>query len=137
MEQKRKIAVLGSTGSIGRQTLDIAAEYPHLFEVDLLVANRSADLLVEQARRFKPRNVVIASSDFYHKVAQALDGTGIAVHTGDSVVSELVAEPQVDTVVTAMVGYSGLASTIAAIKAGKKIALANKETLVVAGELIN
>jgi len=137
VEQKRKIAVLGSTGSIGRQTLDIAAEYPHLFEVDLLVANRSADLLVEQALRFKPRNVVIASSDLYHKVAQALDGTGIAVHTGDSVVSELVAEPQVDTVVTAMVGYSGLASTIAAIKAGKKIALANKETLVVAGELIN
>ncbi len=137
MEQKRKIAVLGSTGSIGRQTLDIATEYPHLFEVDLLVANRSADLLIEQALRFKPRNVVIASSDLYDKVAQALDGSGIAVHTGDSVVSELVAQPEVDTVVTAMVGYTGLASTIAAIKAGKKIALANKETLVVAGELIN
>lgn len=137
MEQKRKIAVLGSTGSIGRQTLDIAAEYPNLFEVDLLVANRSADLLIEQALRFNPRNVVIASKDLYVKVAQALEGTGIVVHTGDSVVSELVAQPQVDTVVTAMVGYSGLASTIAAIKAGKKIALANKETLVVAGELIN
>ena len=128
---------MGSTGSIGRQTLDIAAEYPQLFEVDLLVANRSADLLIEQALRFKPRNVVIASSEHYDKVAQALEGTGIAVHTGDSVVSELVAQPQVDTVVTAMVGYSGLASTIAAIKASKKIALANKETLVVAGELIN
>lgn len=137
MEQKRKIAVLGSTGSIGRQTLDIAAEYPHLFEVDLLVANRSADLLIEQALRFKPRNVVIASNDLYNKVAHALEGTGIAVYTGDSVVSELVAQPHVDTVVTAMVGYSGLASTISAIKAGKKIALANKETLVVAGELIN
>ena len=137
MEQRRKLAVLGSTGSIGRQTLDIAAEYPQLFEVDLLVANRSADLLIEQALRFKPRNVVIASSEHYDKVAQALEGTGIAVHTGDSVVSELVAQPQVDTVVTAMVGYSGLASTIAAIKASKKIALANKETLVVAGELIN
>ena len=128
---------MGSTGSIGRQTLDIAAEYPQLFELDLLVANRSADLLIEQALRFKPRNVVIASSEHYDKVAQAIEGTGIAVHTGDSVVSELVAQPQVDTVVTAMVGYSGLASTIAAIKAGKKIALANKETLVVAGELIN
>ncbi len=137
MNQRRKIAVLGSTGSIGRQTLDIVAEYPQLFEVDLLVANRSADLLIEQAMRFKPRNVVIASRDLYVNVAQALEGTGIAVHTGDSVVSELVALPEIDTVVTAMVGYSGLASTIAAIKAGKKIALANKETLVVAGELIN
>lgn len=128
---------MGSTGSIGRQTLDIAAEYPQLFEVDLLVANRSADLLIDQALRFKPRNVVIASSDLYDKVKKALEGTGIGVHTGDSVVSELVSLPEVDTVVTAMVGYSGLASTIAAIKAGKKIALANKETLVVAGELIN
>ena len=137
MNQRRKIAVLGSTGSIGRQTLDIVAEYPQLFEVDLLVANRSVDLLIEQAMRFKPRNVVIASRDLYVNVAQALEGTGIAVHTGDSVVSELVALPEIDTVVTAMVGYSGLASTIAAIKAGKKIALANKETLVVAGELIN
>ncbi len=133
----RKIAVLGSTGSIGRQTLDIVAEYPHLFEVDLLVANRSADLLIEQAMRFKPRNVVIASEELHARVAQALDGSGIAVHTGDSIVSELVTLPEVDTVVTAMVGYSGLSSTIAAIKAGKKIALANKETLVVAGELIN
>ncbi|MBQ3323658.1 MAG: 1-deoxy-D-xylulose-5-phosphate reductoisomerase [Muribaculaceae bacterium] len=137
MNQRRKIAVLGSTGSIGRQTLDIAAEYPQLFEVDLLVANRSAELLIEQALRFKPRNVVIASRECFQQVAQALEGTGISVHTGDSVVSELVALPEVDTVVTAMVGYSGLASTIAAIKAGKKIALANKETLVVAGELIN
>lgn len=128
---------MGSTGSIGRQTLDIAAEYPQLFEVDLLVANRSAELLIEQALRFKPRNVVIASRECFQQVAQALEGTGISVHTGDSVVSELVALPEVDTVVTAMVGYSGLASTIAAIKAGKKIALANKETLVVAGELIN
>lgn len=137
MVQRRKIAVLGSTGSIGRQTLDIASEYPQLFEVDLIVANRSAQLLIEQALKFKPRNVVIASEDCYQQVAQALEGTGINVHTGSAVVAQLVAEPQVDTVVTAMVGYSGLESTIAAIKAGKKIALANKETLVVAGELIN
>ena len=137
MNQKRKLAVLGSTGSIGRQTLDIAAEYPQLFEVDLLVANRSTELLIEQALRFKPRNVVIASEELFTQVAQALEGTGIAVHTGSDVVAQLVAEPEIDTVVTAMVGYSGLASTIAAIKAGKKIALANKETLVVAGELIN
>ncbi|MBQ9585892.1 MAG: 1-deoxy-D-xylulose-5-phosphate reductoisomerase [Muribaculaceae bacterium] len=137
VEQKRKIAVLGSTGSIGRQTLDIVAEYPHLFEADLLVANRSAELLIEQALRFRPRNVVIASEELHEKVEKALEGTGIAVYTGDSVVSELVTAAEIDTVVTAMVGYSGLASTIAAIKAGKKIALANKETLVVAGELIN
>ena len=137
MNQRRKLAVLGSTGSIGRQTLDIAAEYPQLFEVDLLVANRSAELLIEQALRFKPRNVVIASKECFQQMAQALEGTGIAVHTGSDVVVQLVAEPEIDTVVTAMVGYSGLASTIAAIKAGKKIALANKETLVVAGELIN
>ncbi|MDY6292781.1 MAG: 1-deoxy-D-xylulose-5-phosphate reductoisomerase [Bacteroidales bacterium] len=137
VEHRRKLAVLGSTGSIGRQTLDIAAEYPGLFEVEVLVANRSAELLIEQARRHKPSHVVIASEDLYPQVAQALSGTGIEVHTGSDIVSELVALPQVDTVVTAMVGYSGLASTIAAIKAGKKIALANKETLVVAGEFIN
>ena len=128
---------MGSTGSIGRQTLDIASEYPHLFEVDLLVANRSAELLVEQALCFKPRNVVIVSEQYYQQVAQALSPVGISVHTGSAIVAQLVAEPEVDTVVTAMVGYSGLESTIAAIKAGKKIALANKETLVVAGELIN
>lgn len=136
MKQRRKIAVLGSTGSIGRQTLDIVAEYPHLFEVELLVANRSAQLLVDQALRFRPRHVVIASQECHSQVAQALAGTGIEVHTGSTMVAQLVAEPDVDTVVTAMVGYSGLESTIAAIKAGKTIALANKETLVVAGDLI-
>ena len=99
---RRKLAVLGSTGSIGRQTLDIAAEYPGLFEVELLVANRSAELLIEQARRHKPSHVVIASEDLYPQVAQALSGTGIEVHTGSDIVSELVALPQVDTVVTAM-----------------------------------
>jgi len=137
VEQRRKIAVLGSTGSIGRQTLDIANEYPHLFDVEVLVANRSAELLIEQALQFKPSHVVIACEDYYEYVSQALEGSGIEVHTGSDVIASLVALPQIDTVVTAMVGYSGLASTIAAIKAGKKIALANKETLVVAGELIN
>lgn len=128
---------MGSTGSIGRQTLDIVAEYPHLFQVELLVANSSAQLLVEQALQCKPQHVVIACEEYYQQVKQALEGTGIEVHTGSDVVSQLVTLPQVDTVVTAMVGYSGLAPTIAAIKAGKTIALANKETLVVAGELIN
>ena len=114
MEHRRKLAVLGSTGSIGRQTLDIAAEYPGLFEVEVLVANRSAELLIEQARRHKPSHVVIASEDLYPQVAQALSGTGIEVHTGSDIVSELVALPQVDTVVTAMVGLAALVVAAAA-----------------------
>ena len=136
MNEKRKIAVLGSTGSIGRQTLDIIAEYPARFEAHVLVANRSAELLIEQARKFLPAHVVIAATDLYDKVRDALADTPVEVHTGSDIINQLVALPEVDTVVTAMVGYSGLASTIAAINAGKVIALANKETLVVAGELI-
>jgi len=136
MSTKRNIAILGSTGSIGRQTLDIVAEYPQLFEATLLVANTSADLLIEQARRFKPRTVVIASEACYPTVRDALADLPIDVHTGSAAIALAVVDPAIDTVVTAMVGYSGLESTIAAIKAGKTIALANKETLVVAGELI-
>jgi len=136
MSTKRNIAILGSTGSIGRQTLDIVAEYPQLFEATLLVANTSADLLIEQARHFKPRTVVIASEACYPTVRDALADLPIDVHTGSAAIAQAVVDPAIDTVVTAMVGYSGLESTIAAIKAGKTIALANKETLVVAGELI-
>ena len=137
METKqRKIAVLGSTGSIGRQTLDIVAEYPDRFKVDLLVANTSVDLLVQQARRFVPRAVVIASEPCYAAVRDALAHLPIEVLTGSHNIAQAVQHPDIDTVVTAMVGYSGLESTIAAIRAGKIIALANKETLVVAGELI-
>lgn len=133
---KRNLAILGSTGSIGRQTLDVVAEYPDLFNVWLLVANRSADLLIEQALKFRPKCVVIADENYFSKVNEALSPQGIKVCTGASAIEEMVMAPEIDTVVTAMVGYSGLAPTIKAIKAGKDIALANKETLVVAGELI-
>ncbi|MBQ0119761.1 MAG: 1-deoxy-D-xylulose-5-phosphate reductoisomerase [Bacteroidales bacterium] len=136
MDSVRNIAVLGSTGSIGRQTLDIIAEYPALFKAWLLVANNSADLLIEQALKVMPHAVVIGNEALYDKVKQALSHTDIEVHAGAKAIAQLAAHPDVDTVVTAMVGYSGLESTISAINNGKKIALANKETLVVAGELI-
>ena len=137
MDSVRNIAVLGSTGSIGRQTLDIIAEYPALFKAWLLVANNSADLLIEQALKVMPHAVVIGNEALYDKVKQALSHTDIEVHAGAKAIAQLAAHPDVDTVVTAMVGYSGLESTISAINNGKKIALANKETLVVAGELIS
>ena len=137
MTQKQNIAVLGSTGSIGRQTLDIIAEYPQLFRAWLLVARSSADLLIQQARACRPHMVIIADEQYYEYVRDALEGTGIKVGTGSAAIAQAVTMPEVDTVVTAMVGYSGLESTIAAIKANKRIALANKETLVVAGELID
>lgn len=133
---KRNLAILGSTGSIGRQTLDIVAEYPDLFNAWLLVANRSANLLIEQALKFRPKCVVIADENYFSKVDNALSPQGIKVCTGASAIEDMATAPEIDTVVTAMVGYSGLAPTINAIKAGKDIALANKETLVVAGELI-
>ncbi len=137
MNKKRNIAVLGSTGSIGKQTLDIIAEYPQLFNAWLLVARSSADLLIAQARLMRPEMVIIADEQYYEYVRDALEGTGIEVATGSAAIAQAVTAPEIDTVVTAMVGYSGLESTIAAIGAGKRIALANKETLVVAGELID
>lgn len=132
----KNIAVLGSTGSIGTQTMDIIAEYPHLFKASLLTANNNADLLIEQARKFLPSRVVIANESLYNKVKEALSDTTVDVATGAAAINDAVTDPDIDTVVTAMVGYSGLQPTIAAIKAGKDIALSNKETLVVAGALI-
>ena len=133
----RNIAILGSTGSIGRQTLDIIAEYPQRFRAYLLVANTSADLLIEQARRFLPHMVIIGEQSLYPTVRDALAQLPIEVQSGHQAIADAVTAPEIDTVVTAMVGYSGLEPTIAAIGAGKRIALANKETLVVAGELIS
>ncbi|MBR1476198.1 MAG: 1-deoxy-D-xylulose-5-phosphate reductoisomerase [Muribaculaceae bacterium] len=133
----RNIAILGSTGSIGRQTLDIIAEYPQRFRAYLLVANTSADLLIEQARRFLPHLVIIGELSLYPTVRDALAQLPIEVQSGHQAIADAVTAPEIDTVVTAMVGYSGLEPTIAAIGAGKRIALANKETLVVAGELIS
>ena len=136
MKRKRNIALLGSTGSIGRQTLEVVSEYPDLLQAWVLVANNSADLLIEQALKYAPQMVVIANDAHFEKVKSALAHTHIEVQAGSQAVAECVTAPEINIVVTAMVGYSGLEPTIKAIEAGKPIALANKETLVVAGELI-
>ena len=134
--KKRRLAILGSTGSIGRQTLDVVSQHPDLFEVELLTANTNSVLLVEQAVRFNANSVVIRDESKYREVADALEPHYIKVFTGMESICELVAGDNIDMVVTAMVGFSGLQSTVAAIKAGKAIALANKETLVAAGETV-
>ena len=133
---KQVLAILGSTGSIGTQTLEVVAANPDLFEVYALTANNNADLLIQQARQFRPEVVVIANEAYYAQVKAALADLPMKVFAGCESVAQVAAMEPVGTVVTAMVGYSGLKPTIEAIKAGKKIALANKETLVVAGELI-
>lgn len=133
---KKQLAILGSTGSIGRQTLEVVAEHPELFDIYALTANNSAELLIEQAKRFLPDSVVIGNEAHYETVSTALKKLPIKVYTGSDAISSVAAAGPVDTVVTAMVGYSGLKPTMDAIRAGKTIALANKETLVVAGELI-
>jgi len=131
-----RIALLGSTGSIGTQALDIISKYPERFQVEVLVAGNNIDLLIEQAHKFQPDSVVIANSDHYHLLKNSLQYTNIKVYSGKDAVDQVVASSSVDVVIAAIVGYSGVRPTIAAIKAGKKIALANKETLVVAGEII-
>ena len=133
---KRRIAILGSTGSIGRQTLDVVRQHPDLFQVELLTANNSSELLVSQAREFDANSVVICNKDRYREVADALQDDGIKVFTGIDSVCDLVTGDNIDIVVAAMVGFSGLAPTVAAVKAGKVIALANKETLVAAGSVV-
>lgn len=136
METKREIAILGSTGSIGRQTLDIIAEYPELFSPYLLTANTQVELLAEQAIKYGAKHVIIADESRYTTLKELLSGHDILVEAGAKAICDAMHIPAIDTVVTAMVGYSGLEPTINAIKANKTIALANKETLVVAGELI-
>ena len=133
---KRHIAILGSTGSIGTQALDVIGQHPDLFEVELLTANNNSRLLIEQARRFNPASVVICNEDRYEEVFEALDPLDIKVFTGIDSICDLLRSPSIDIVLTAMVGFSGLRPTIAAIRAGKAIALANKETLVAAGSLV-
>ena len=133
---RRHVAILGSTGSIGTQALDVIAQHPDLFEVELLTANNNADLLIAQALRFQPNQVVICNPDLYDRVAEALQPKMIKVFAGIESVCDLVGSPSIDIVLTAMVGFSGLRPTIAALEAGKAIALANKETLVAAGSLV-
>lgn len=135
-QPKRHIAILGSTGSIGTQALDVISRHEDMFEVEILTANNNSALLIEQARRFNPSSVVICNPDLYDEVASALDPLYIKVFTGIDSMCELLKDPKIDIVLTAMVGFSGLRPTIAAIEAGHAIALANKETLVAAGGLI-
>jgi 1-deoxy-D-xylulose-5-phosphate reductoisomerase len=135
-EKKKQIAILGSTGSIGTQALEVISEHSNLFEVEVLTANNNSKLLIEQAIKFKPNTVVIANEEKYKEVDEALFKLGIKVFAGQQSLEEVVEAENIDVVLTALVGYSGLKPTIRAIKAKKTIALANKETLVVAGDLI-
>lgn len=135
-DQKRKIAVLGSTGSIGTQALDVISRYPDRFEAYALVANNQVDRLLEQVRRFKPEVVVIANESKYAALKEALSDLPVKVWAGADAIEQVVQNTEIDIVLTAMVGFSGLKPTISALKARKTIALANKETLVIAGELI-
>ncbi len=134
--RKRQIAILGSTGSIGTQALEVISEHSDQFEVYALTCNNQVDLLIEQARRFMPEVVVIANERKYPELKEALEDLPIKVWAGSEAIVQMVRMEPIDMVLTAMVGYAGLRPTIAAIEAGKAIALANKETLVVAGELI-
>ena len=132
----KKICILGATGSIGTQALDVIRQHPDHFEAHTLTAYNNAPLLIQQAREFLPDTVVIVREDLYKEVSDALSDLPIKVYTGSQALCEVVTNAEIDIVLTAMVGFSGLRPTIAAINAHKTIALANKETLVVAGELI-
>lgn len=135
--KKKQIAILGSTGSIGTQALQVIEEHPDLYEPYALTANNRVELLIEQARKFQPEVVVIANESKYTTLKEALQDLPIKVYAGSKALAEVVESAPIDIVLTAMVGYAGLLPTMSAIRAGKAIALANKETLVVAGELIN
>jgi 1-deoxy-D-xylulose-5-phosphate reductoisomerase len=135
-KNKKKIAILGSTGSIGTQALEVVSKNPDLFEVEVLTANNNSSLLVKQAKKFKPNSVVIVNKKKYAEVNNSLSVLGIKVYCGAESLEDIVGGENIDIVLTALVGYCGLKPTIRAVQAGKKIALANKETLVVAGGLI-
>ena len=136
MKKRKKICILGSTGSIGTQALQVIEEHPDLYEAYVLTANRRADMLIEQAKKYQPAAVVIADESKYEQVRDALEHDPIQVYTGSDALCQVVQMDPIDIVLTALVGFSGLRPTISAIKAHKAIALANKETLVVAGELV-
>ena len=136
MKKRKKICILGSTGSIGTQALQVIEEHPDLYEAYVLTANRRADMLIEQAKKYQPAAVVIADESKDEQVRDALEHDPIQVYTGSDALCQVVQMDPIDIVLTALVGFSGLRPTISAIKAHKAIALANKETLVVAGELV-
>ena len=135
--KKKQIAILGSTGSIGTQALQVIEEHPDLYEAYALTANNRVELLIAQARKFQPEVVVIANEEKYTELKEALSDLPIKVYAGTDAICQIVEAGPIDMVLTAMVGYAGLKPTMNAIRAKKAIALANKETLVVAGELIN
>ncbi|KAA8483776.1 1-deoxy-D-xylulose 5-phosphate reductoisomerase [Arcticibacter tournemirensis] len=137
MVKLKNVAILGSSGSIGTQALEVIRENPDLFRVSVLTVNTSASLLVQQALEFRPQKVVIVDESQYDDVRLALEGSGVEVYAGEEALTDVVQTPEIDVVLTALVGFCGLLPTIAAIRAGKDIALANKETLVVAGGLVN
>ncbi|MBS1979368.1 MAG: 1-deoxy-D-xylulose-5-phosphate reductoisomerase [Bacteroidetes bacterium] len=132
----KRLALLGSTGSIGRQTLEVVEALPGNFVVEVLTAQNNAALLIEQAKKFRPNAVVIANEDYYEVVKGALSSEPIKVYAGEKALQSVVTMDTIDLVLTALVGYSGLRPTLAAIESGKNIALANKETLVVGGDLV-
>ncbi len=136
MIEKRSVAILGSTGSIGTQALEVIAAYPDHFSVEVLTGNNNADLLIAQAKKFNPNAVVITNEAQYLKVKDALASTDVKVYAGENALASIVQMDSIDIVLAALVGYSGLRPTIKALEAGKPIALANKETLVVAGDLV-
>lgn len=136
MSNLKKIAILGSTGSIGTQALEVIGQHPDRFEVSLLTAQNNADLLIEQAGQFRPEEVVIGNETLKDKVISALAPLGIRVYAGEDALIQIIGQSKAHTVLTALVGYSGLLPTLEAINTGKQIALANKETMVVAGELV-
>lgn len=133
---KKHVAILGSTGSIGTQALEVIESHPEQFAVEVLTARNNKDLLIEQARKFNPNHVVIANDEHYELVRDALEDLPIKVYAGEEAIAQIVSMESIDVVLMALVGFSGLYPTIAALEAGKHIALANKETLVVAGEII-
>ncbi len=133
---RKRVAILGSTGSIGTQTLDVISHHPEVFEVSVITARNNVDLLVDQALRYIPKHVVVTNEKRYREVSDALKGLPTEVHAGDKYLSEIVQLKEIDIVLSALVGFAGLLPTIKALESGKNIALANKETLVVAGELI-
>jgi 1-deoxy-D-xylulose-5-phosphate reductoisomerase len=136
MSDKKGIAILGSTGSIGTQALEVISAYPEYFDLQVITAGKNAELLIEQALKYQPNTIVIGDENQYIKVKEALKDEDIHVYCGEDALCQVVESTEVHTVLTALVGYAGLKPTIHAINAGKTIALANKETLVVAGELI-
>jgi 1-deoxy-D-xylulose-5-phosphate reductoisomerase len=133
---RKRLAILGSTGSIGTQTIEVVSEHPGEFEIVVLTARNNIDLLIEQALRYLPKHVVVTNEEKYQEVADALSSLPLEVHAGERALEQVVQIDEIDMVITALVGFAGLFPTISALKAGKDIALANKETLVVAGELI-